>query len=411
MCKILELINEETIRQSNTIRLIASENYVSTDVLNALGSSLTNKYSEGYPKHRYYEGQEYIDKIELMTIEYAKKLFKAEYANVQAYSGSPANLAVYYALLEPNDTILGLSLSCGGHLTHGHKVNISGKWLKSVSYGVTNEGYINYNEIEVLANEYKPKLIISGHSAYPREIDFKRIGDIAKKVGAYHLADISHISGLVATGLHQHPFPHADIVTTTTHKILRGPRGALILTNNYELSQKINKAVFPGLQGGPHNNNIAGIGIALEDALNDEYIDYCRQVIKNAKCLSESLKEKGYNIITGGTENHLILIDLRNKGIDGNTLTKALDYVNIETNKNTIPNDTASAFKPNGIRLGTPAVTTLGLKEVDMIVIAKLIDNVVDNIGDMDKLNEIKKEVIQFITQFNKSNIFPNNLS
>lgn len=402
MSKILELIKEETIRQSNTIRLIASENYVSSNVLKALGSSLTNKYSEGYPNHRYYEGQENIDKIELMTIEYAKRLFNAQYVNVQAYSGSPANLAVFFSLLEPNDTILGLSLSCGGHLTHRHKVNISGKWLKSFSYGLTDEGYINYIELEELANKHKPKLIISGHSAYSRQIDFKRIGEIAKQVGAYHLADISHISGLVATGLHPHPFPYADIVTMTTHKILRGPRGALILTNNYELSQKINKAVFPGLQGGPHNNNIAGIGIALEEALSTEYEEYCKQVIINANSLSKSLENKGYKIITGGTDNHLILIDLRNKNIDGNTLTKALNYVNIETNKNTIPFDNASPYKPNGIRLGTPAITTLGLKENDMEIIAEYINRVVENVGNIEVLNSVKKDVIEFITKYTK---------
>lgn len=400
MSKILDLIQQETTRQANTIRLIASENYASPEILSALGSSLTNKYSEGYPHHRYYEGQEFIDQIELLAIENAKKLFKAEFANVQAYSGSPANLAVYLALLNPNDTILGLALSSGGHLTHGHKVSISGKWLNSISYGLTPEGYIDYEQIKKLAQEHKPKLIISGHSAYPRQVDFKIIGEIAKSIGAYHLADISHISGLVATGLHPHPFPYADIITTTTHKILRGPRGALILTNNPELAQRIDKAVFPGLQGGPHNNNIAGIAIALEDALTPAFTNYCKQVITNAKALSQAMQNRGFEIVSGGTENHLILVDLRNKNIDGDTLSKALNSVNIETNKNSIPFDTASPFKPNGIRLGTPAVTTLGLKEQDMEVIADFIHQVVDNIDNQTKLNSIKTEVINFISKF-----------
>ena len=402
MSKVLELIQQETDRQANTIRLIASENYASDQILAALGSSLTNKYSEGYPHSRYYEGQEFIDQIELIAIENAKRLFKAQFANVQAYSGSPANLAVYLAILNPNDTIMGLSLPSGGHLTHGHKVSISGKWLNSISYGLTPDGYINYDKIEALAQEHKPKLIISGHSAYPRQVDFKRIGDIAKSVGAYHLADISHISGLVATGLHPHPFPDADIITTTTHKILRGPRGALIMTNNSDLAQKIDKAVFPGLQGGPHNNNIAGIAIALEDALKPDYTKYCQQVIKNAQSLSKALQTRGFDIVSGGTENHLLLVDLRNQGIDGDTLSKALNSVNIETNKNTIPFDTASPFKPNGIRLGTPAVTTLGLKEQDMDTIAEFIYQVVKNISNQSELAKIKLAVIKFISQFNK---------
>jgi glycine hydroxymethyltransferase len=400
MSKILDLIQQETKRQANTIRLIASENYVSQEILTALGSSLTNKYSEGYPQSRYYEGQEFIDQIELIAIESAKNLFGTRFANVQAYSGSPANLAVYFALLEPHNTILGLSLPAGGHLTHGHKVSISGKWFNSISYGLTPEGYIDYAEIEKLAQEHKPKLIISGQSAYPRQINFKRIGEIAKSIGAYHLADISHISGLVATGLHPHPFPDADIITTTTHKILRGPRGALIMTNSPELAQKIDKAVFPGLQGGPHNNNIAGIAIALEDALKPEYTDYCKQIILNAKALAKALQNRGFDIVSGGTENHLILVDLRNKGIDGDTLSKALNSVNIETNKNTIPFDTASPFKPNGIRLGTPAVTTLGLKEQDMENISEFIAQVAQNIDRSNQLDQIKSEVIKFISKF-----------
>ncbi|MEY2986383.1 MAG: hypothetical protein RJB24_612, partial [Candidatus Parcubacteria bacterium] len=271
----------------------------------------------------------------------------------------------------------------------------------SISYGLTTDGYIDYDQIEQLAKEHKPKLIISGHSAYPRQVDFKKIGDIAKSIGAYHLADISHISGLVATGLHPHPFPYADIITTTTHKILRGPRGALIMTNDADLAQRIDKAVFPGLQGGPHNNNIAGIAIALEDALKPEYTDYCKQVILNAKALAKAMQDRGFEIVSGGTENHLLLLDLRNKNIDGDTLSKALNKVNIETNKNTIPFDTASPFKPNGIRLGTPAVTTLGLKEQDMETIAEFISQVVDNINNQSQLEKIKTKVIEFISLFN----------
>lgn len=400
MNSILELVQKEMMRQAQTIRLVASENYVSQDILTALGSTLTNKYSEGYPYHRYYEGQEYIDQIEVQTIEAAKKLFGAQFANVQAYSGSPANLAVYFALLEPHDTIMGLGLPAGGHLTHGHKVSISGKWLDSISYGLTQDGYIDYKNLEKLALEHKPKLIISGHSAYPRQVDFKRIGEIAKAVGAYHLADISHISGLVATGVHPHPFPYADIITTTTHKVLRGPRGALILTNDQDIATKIDKAVFPGLQGGPHNNNIAGIGIALEEALLPEYTAYCTQVVKNAQALAHALTQKGFTIVSGGTENHLVLLDLRNKHVDGDTLSKALNSVHIETNKNSIPFDTASPFKPNGVRLGTPAVTTLGLKESDMGTIAHFIHQVVESIDNSDALAHIKEQVITFITQF-----------
>lgn len=397
---ILKLIKQEELRQQTTIRLIASENYVSDDIKFALGSNLTNKYSEGYPHARYYEGQEFIDQIEDIAIEHAKKLFGVEYVNVQAYSGSPANLAVYFALLEPGDTVIGMSLDAGGHLTHGHRVNFSGKWFNSHQYSLTPEGDIDYEALEKMAKELQPKLIVSGLSAYPKQIDFERIGNIAKEVGAYHLADIAHISGIVATGKHPSPVPHADVITMTTHKMLRGPRGALILTNDKKLHKKIQKAVFPGLQGGPHNNNIAGIAIALEEALTPEYEAYTEQILKNAKALGEALKKRGFDIVADTTENHLILVDLRPKNIDGNTLSKALIKVNIETNMNAIPFDPAPPKNPSGIRLGTPAITTIGLTEEHMDTIAKFIDQTVEAAKDDQKLLQIKSEVIEFISKF-----------
>ena len=318
---ILGLVEKENKRQKETIRLIASENFVSNDILSVLGSSLTNKYSEGYPYKRYYRGQQFIDEIEQRTIDLAKLVFGAKFANVQAYSGSPANLAIYKALLNPYDTVMGLDLFSGGHLTHGFRVSITGQWFDSKPYSVSPANFlIDYDNLEKLALEHKPKLIISGLSGYPREIDFERIGNIAKKTGAYHLADISHISGIVSTNNHPNPFPFADIVMTTTHKLLRGPRGALILTNDKILADKIDKSVFPGLQGGPHMNNIAGIGIALEQALSPDYKDYIKQVLINAKILAQELIKLGFEVITGGTDNHLILLDLRKNEIDGETL-------------------------------------------------------------------------------------------
>ncbi len=402
MDTILQLIHKEKTRQQQTIRLIASENYVSESILTALGSFLTNKYSEGYALNRYYEGQEYIDAIELQAIQDAKTLFGAEYVNVQAYSGSPANLAVYLATLKPGDTLLGLDLSSGGHLTHGSKVSISGKWFNAISYGLHPDTMrIDYEQLEQRAHEHSPKVIISGLSAYPREIDFERIGAIAHSVGALHLADISHISGLVATGEHPHPFPHADIMTTTTHKILRGPRGALIMTNTPTLAKKIDKAVFPGIQGGPHMNNVAGIAIALQEALTPEYTDYTKQVKANTQALAEALMQKGYDLVTGGSDNHLVLVDLRSKNINGDIFSKQLMRAHIETNKNAIPFDTlGTPQKPNGIRLGTPAVTTLGMQELEMRQIAHYIDQVYQAGDSMETLNQIKTEVIEFMNQF-----------
>ena len=398
---ILDLVKKEDKRQKETIRLIASENFVSKDILTVLGSSLTNKYSEGYPYKRYYRGQEFIDEIEQRTIDLAKQVFGAKFANVQAYSGSPANLAIYSALLNPYDTVMGLDLSSGGHLTHGFKVSITGKWFDSKPYSVSpNNFLIDYDNLESLALKHKPKLIISGLSAYPREIDFERIGNIAKKIGAYHLADISHISGLVSTKNHPNPLPHADIVMTTTHKLLRGPRGALILTNEKILADKIDKAVFPGLQGGPHMNNIAGIGIALEEALSPQYTIYIKQVLENAKILAKELKNLDFDLITGGTDNHLILLDLKRNGIDGETFSQALEKANIETNKNSIPFDTAPPTKANGLRIGTPAITTIGMKPSDMIFLAQSIKKVLDNYQNEKILREIKEENINFLSKF-----------
>ncbi|HRU40075.1 MAG TPA: serine hydroxymethyltransferase, partial [Candidatus Goldiibacteriota bacterium] len=371
--QIYELLRQEAARQSACIRLIPSENYVSKAVMAATGSCLTNKYAEGYPGKRYYEGQQITDLVEAIAIERAKKLFKADHANVQSHSGAVANLAAYSSVAAPGDTIMGLSLPYGGHLSHGWKVNITSKIFNSVSYELDPvTGRIDFNRIEDLAKKHRPKIIISGASAYPRTIDFKAFNDIAKKVGAYHLSDIAHISGLVVAGLHPSPVPYADIVSTTTHKTLRGPRGGMLLCRA-ELAEAIDKAVFPGLQGGPHMHTISALAVALKEADSEEFTAYARQVVANAKVLAEALMEKGFNLFTGGTDNHLILIDLRNKNIPGKKLAKALDRARIETNYNTIPGDPAKPFNPNGLRIGTPAVTTRGMKEEQMKIIASLI--------------------------------------
>jgi len=373
---IKDLIKKETERQKKTITLIASENYVSRDVLSALGSVLTNKYSEGYPGKRYYPGSKIYDEIETRVQKLARKVFGLSSTwrvNVQPYSGSPANAAIYMALLNYNDKIMGMKLSHGGHLTHGYKVTFSGKYFKSFQYGIDiKTGKIDYDEVMRLAKKHKPKLIICGASAYPRKINFKKFKNIAKSINAYLMADISHISGLIAAKLHPSPFPHADIVMTTTHKTLRGPRGAMIFSKTKEIGDKIDKAVFPGLQGGPHNNAIASIGVALEEALKPDFKKYQKQVIKNAKVLAEELKKYEFNLFSGGTDNHLMLVDLSNKEIDGTKAEKQLENAGILANRNAIPGD-KSPFKPSGIRLGTPAVTTLGMKEKDMIKLAKII--------------------------------------
>jgi glycine hydroxymethyltransferase len=398
--QIYELIRQEQARQSGVIRLIPSENYVSNAVMLATGSCLTNKYAEGYPGKRYYEGQQVTDLIETVAIERAKKVFKAEHANVQPYSGSVANLAAYNALATPGDTIMGLMLSSGGHLTHGSKGSITSKVFDAVNYVVNPDtGRLDYDEIEKQALEIRPRIIISGFTAYPREIDFQRFREIADKIGAYHVSDIAHISGLVAAGLHPSPVPFADIVSTTTHKTLRGPRGGMLLCKN-EHAAKVDKAIFPGQQGGPHMHTITAIAVALAEADTIEFIEYAKQIVKNARRLAEKLKEYGFQLVSGGTDNHLILIDLRNKGIPGKKTAKALDRARIVTNFNTIPGDTASPFNPNGIRIGTPAVTTRGMKEEQMDEIARFIHTVAENLDNESVIEKINREVVLLTSQF-----------
>jgi len=397
----LELARKEHERQQQTLRLIPSENYASDEVLELLGSALTNKYSEGYPGRRYYEGQTYIDRIETATIELAKELFEVPYANVQAYSGSPANMATYGALASPGDTIMGLSLDAGGHLTHGHHASLTGKWFNSVPYGLDPDTlYIDYKDLERQARKHRPRIIISGISAYPREVDFARIGEIAREVGAYHVADVSHISGLVARGLHQSPVPHADVITTTTHKMLRGPRGALILSHDEDVAGRINTTVFPGLQGGPHMNTIAGIGHTLQQALTEDFLTYVNQIRTNTDALADALHNEGFTLVTGGSDNHLLLLDLRGEEVDGTRLSEALIEANISTNKNSIPFDDASPMHPNGLRVGTPAITTLGMTEKDMPEVARFIREVATNTNNPQRLQEMGEEVKKMIEQF-----------
>ncbi len=367
-------MSDELKRQKRNLELIASENIVSPAVMAAMGSVLTNKYAEGYPGKRYYGGCEYVDVVESIAIERAKKLFGANFANVQPHSGAQANTAVYFALLQPGDTVLGMSLAHGGHLTHGSPVNISGKYFNFVPYGLNDEtGMLDYDQVEALAKENKPKLIVAGASAYPRKIDFRRLSEIAKSVGAYFMVDMAHIAGLVAAGEHESPVPYADIVTTTTHKTLRGPRGGMILTNDEELSKKINKAIFPGTQGGPLMHVIAAKAVCFGEALKPEFKEYGKQIVKNAKVLADSLLEKGFDLVSGGTDNHLMLVDLRPFDITGKELETKLDEVYITVNKNAIPNDPQKPAFTSGVRIGTPAVTTRGLKEDDMKEIAECI--------------------------------------
>ncbi len=364
----------ELTRQRNKIELIASENFVSPAVMQAMGSPLTNKYAEGYPGKRYYGGCEYVDIVENLAIDRIKKLFGAEHANVQPHSGAQANTAVYFALLNPGDTVLGMNLSHGGHLTHGSPVNISGKWFNFVSYGVSRDTMtIDYDEVEKIATECKPKLIVAGASAYPRIIDFKRFREIADKVGAYLMVDTAHIAGLIVAGLHPSPVPYAHFVTGTTHKTLRGPRGGFILCKE-EFAKLIDKAIFPGTQGGPLMHVIAAKAVALKEALSPEFKTYAEQIVKNAKAMADSLIKRDYNLVSGGTDNHLILVDLTNKHRTGKEAQNLLDEVNITCNKNGIPYDTLSPFITSGIRLGTPAVTTRGMKEEDMDTIVECID-------------------------------------
>lgn len=398
--QIYELIRQEGARQSGSIRLIASENYVSKAVMQASGSCLTNKYAEGYPGRRYYEGQLVTDLIEKMAQERAKKLFGADHANVQPYSGSVANLAAYLALAKPGDTIMGLSLTHGGHLTHGWAVTVSGKIFNSIQYGVNPEtGRFDYNQIEDLAKKHRPKLIISGATAYPREIDFEIFGQIAKSVGAYHISDIAHIAGLVVAGLHKSPVPYADIVSSTTHKTLRGPRGGMLLCKS-EHAEKVDKAVFPGLQGGPHMHTMTAVAVAMAEADTPEFVAYAKQVVKNANALAEKLLEYGFNLLSGGTDNHLLLIDLRNKKMPGKKLAKALNRAGIVTNYNNIPGDPAPPTNPSGLRLGTPAITTRGMKEEQAELIAGFINKIVENIDDDAVIEEVGQETLLLCSQF-----------
>ena len=398
--QIYELIRQEKARQSGSIRLIPSENYVSRAVMLASGSCLTNKYAEGYPGQRYYEGQQVTDLIEKMARDRVKKLFKADHANVQPYSGSIANWAAYLALVKPGDTIMGLSLPHGGHLTHGWKVSVTSRIFKSAQYTVDPDtGRFDYNQIEQLAKKHRPKIIISGATAYPREIDFEIFGRIAKDVGAYHVSDIAHVAGLVVAGIHKSPVPYADIVSTTSHKTLRGPRGGMLLCKA-EHAEKVDKAVFPGLQGGPHMHTLTAIAVAMAEADTPEFVAYAKQIVKNARALAEKLLEHGFNLSSGGTDNHLILIDLRNKNVLGKKLAKALDRARIVTNYNTTPLDPAHPSNPSGLRLGTPAITTRGMKEEQAMQIAGFINKVAENIDNESVIEEVGKEVLLLSSQF-----------
>ena len=399
--EIQKAIDQELSRQREKLEMIASENIVSTAVMQAQGSILTNKYAEGYPGKRYYGGCEYVDIVEQLAIDRAKKLFGAEYANVQPHSGAQANTAVYFALLQPGDTILGMNLTDGGHLTHGSPVNISGKYFKIIPYGVDKETErIDYDELERLAKEHQPKLIVGGASAYSRVIDFERMAQIAKSVGAYLMIDMAHIAGLVAAGLHPSPVPYADVVTTTTHKTLRGPRGGLILCRDAEFGKQFNKAIFPGIQGGPLMHVIAAKAVAFKEALSDEFKVYQQQVLDNAKALADELVKKGFRIVSGGTDNHLMLVDLRSKNITGKEAQFLLDEIGITANRNTIPFEPLSPFVTSGIRLGTPALTTRGLKEDDIREVADIIADVIGNREDGAVIETAKAKVQAICKKF-----------
>jgi glycine hydroxymethyltransferase len=398
--EIFKLIKDEERYEIDSIRLIPSENYVSQAVLEATGSILTNKYSEGYSGRRYYEGQRNIDQIETIVVARAKALFKADHANVQPYSGSPANLAVYFALLKPGDTIMGLSLPHGGHLTHGWPVSITGTFWRSAQYVVDRESQvIDFDAVRTMAHKERPKIIVTGGTAYPRFWDFKTFGEIAREVGALHLADISHIAGLIVGGVHPDPVPYADVITTTTHKTLRGPRGAMIMCRA-EHAEAIDKAVFPGLQGGPHNHTTAAIGVALKEASTPDFKAYAKKVVSNAKTLADELIARGFNLVSGGTDNHLILVDLTNKKVIGKKGAKALDAAGIVTNYNTVPYDPRKPFSPSGIRLGTPAITSRGMGDAEMRQIAKWIDSAISHVNDEAALKRIAAEVTETCRKF-----------
>ena len=402
MDKVLkDALEKEKNRQRNNIELIASENYVSKDILVLQGSILTNKYAEGYPGKRYYGGCEYIDIFESQAQKYLKELFGCKYANVQPHSGSSANMAVYRALLKPGDKVMGMSLANGGHLTHGHKMSFSGQDYEIVSYDVDADGFINYEEVEKLALKEKPKMIIAGASAYSRIIDFKKFKEIADKCGAYLMVDMAHIAGLVAAGLHPNPLPYADVVTSTTHKTLRGPRGGIIMTNSAELAKKIDKMVFPGIQGGPLMHVIAAKAQCFYEALQPEFKEYARKVIKNTKVLADTLKKEGFEIVSGGTDNHLFLLNVKSgSDLTGKAAEELLDKVNITVNKNMIPNDLEKPFITSGIRLGAAAMTTRGLGEEDFITIGHLIAKTLRNYQNQEMLEEIKKEIINLTEKY-----------
>jgi glycine hydroxymethyltransferase len=394
--EIAGLITAEERRQADKIRLIPSENYVSRAVLEATGSVLTNKYSEGYPGRRYYEGQQNIDPIEEIALERATSLFGAEHANVQPYSGSPCNLAVYLAFLEPGDTVMGMALPAGGHLTHGWNVSITGRYFRSVQYGVRHDtGTIDYDQVREIARQEKPKLIWAGGTAIPRIIDFDAFAEIAREVGAIFAADVAHIAGLIAGGAHPSPVPLADVVTTTTHKTLRGPRGAMFVSKE-EHAKALDKAVFPGLQGGPHNHTTAAIAVALKEAAQPEFKTYAHAIVANARALAAALLERGYDLVSGGTDNHLILIDLTSKNISGKIAAKALDRAGIELNYNTVPFDPRKPFDPSGIRLGTPSVTTRGMTEADMARVAEWMDRIISAPEDEELGERTAAEVAEF---------------
>ena len=400
--KIFDLIESEKNRQVNGIELIASENFTSSQVMEATGSVLTNKYAEGYPGKRYYGGCEVVDKIETIAIERAKSLFGACYANVQPHSGSQANTAVYHAFLKPGDKIMGFDLAHGGHLTHGSKVNFSGRNYKSVQYGLHPETHdINYDEVRSLAKEYQPKLIIAGFSAFTGIIDWKKFREISDEVGAYFLVDMAHVSGLVAAGLYPSPVPYADVVTSTTHKTLRGPRSGIILAKaNEEIEKKLNSAVFPGSQGGPLMHVVAAKALCFKEALDPEFKIYIKQVMNNAKTMAETIMSNGIDIVSNGTENHIVLVDLRSKGITGKDLERVLGSVNITVNKNSVPNDPASPFVTSGIRIGTPAATTRGFKEEEIIQVANWISDIINNFDNEELQKTIKEEVHKLTSNF-----------
>lgn len=397
--EIYDLISKEEERQSTTLELIASENAVSLNVLEAAGSVLTNKYAEGYPKKRYYGGCEVVDSVESIAIERAKKLFNAEHANVQPHCGSSANMAVYMAVLEPGDTILGMDLSAGGHLTHGASVSFSGKIYKSVAYGVDDNGLLDYDAIEKLALEHKPKMIVAGASAYSRAIDFKRFREICDKVGAYFTVDMAHYAGLIAAGVYPNPITYADFVTTTTHKTLRGPRGGMILCKE-EFAKAVDKTIFPGIQGGPLEHIIAAKAVAFKEAASDEFKEYSKQTLKNAQKMAEVFLERDFKVVSGGTDCHLMLLDLSNKDITGKDAEKLLESAHITLNKNTVPNEKLSPFVTSGIRIGSPTITTRGMKEAQAEQIANMICDLIENKDNSDKIESVKKQALELCEKF-----------